>query len=128
MPLLPEHLHFILRLPEYETDYSIRIASIKAQFTKAYLTAKQGNGFGSGRRSRGERTVWQHRFWEHMIRNEDDFRRHVEYIHFNPVKHELVDRAQDWPYSSFHRYVRKGVYPLDWGGCKADFNNGRFGE
>ena len=63
-----------------------------------------------------EGTVWHRRFWEHAIRDEDDFRFHVDYIHYNPVKHKLVKRVKDWPYSTFHRYVRMGIYSEDWGG------------
>ena len=62
-----------------------------------------------------ERGIWQRRFWEHLIRNERDFRHHVEYIHFNPVKHGLVRQVSDWPHSSFHRFVAREVYPADWG-------------
>lgn len=62
-----------------------------------------------------ERAVWQKRFWEHQIRDEEDFNKHLDYIHYNPVKHGLVSRVRDWPFSSFHRYVDRGLYPLDWG-------------
>ena len=75
----------------------------------------------------GEVALWQRRFWEHTIRDEKDFERHVDYIHFNPVKHGLVERVRDWPYSSFHRYVREGVLPDDWGG-DAGQTPGNFGE
>ena len=68
------------------------------------------------RNGRGERGIWQRRFWEHLIRNERDYARHVEYCYINPVKHALVGRVQDWPYSSFHRDVRAGIFPLDWAG------------
>ena len=63
-----------------------------------------------------ERGLWQRRYWEHLVRDEDDFRHHVDYIHFNPVRHGLVVSARDWPYSSFHRFVRDGIYPMEWGG------------
>ena len=75
----------------------------------------------------GDLTLWQRRFWEHTIRNERDFARHVDYIHFNPVKHGLVSRVSDWPHSSFHRYVHEGVLPLDWGGDMGE-GEGNFGE
>jgi putative transposase len=65
---------------------------------------------------RGERGIWQRRYWEHLIRDEEDYRRHVDYIHWNPVKHGWVERVADWPYSSFHKYVRQGVYSWEWVG------------
>ena len=68
---------------------------------------------------RGERGVWQRRYWEHLIRDERDFTRHVDYIHSNTVKHGWVKRVEDWPYSSFHAYVRRGIYPADWA-CSSD--------
>ena len=68
------------------------------------------------RRAKGERGIWQRRYWEHTLRDEDDFSRHADYIHYNPVKHGYVTRVEDWPYSSFHRLVRLGMYPIDWGG------------
>ena len=72
--------------------------------------------------------IWQKRFWEHVIRDEDDFKKHVEYVHYNPVKHGLANRVQDWPYSSFHEYVKKGVYPSNWG-TGIDFSDSeQFGE
>ena len=68
------------------------------------------------RQQRGERGIWQRRFWEHLIRDERDFAAHVDYVHFNPVKHGWVTRVQDWPYSTFHRYVNQSVLPMDWAG------------
>ena len=79
------------------------------------------------RHPNGELALWQRRFWEHTIRTDDDFARHVDYIHFNPVKHGLVSRVLDWPYSSFHRYVRHGLLPKDWGGEMRD-DGSRYGE
>jgi putative transposase len=67
------------------------------------------------RKSRRERGIWQRRFWEHLLRDQTDFNRHVDYIHWNPVKHGWVERVRDWPYSSFRRYVEQGVYPESWG-------------
>ena len=113
--LMPDHLHFIMRLPEDDSNYSIRISAIKARFTKSILKSNNNDTKCCAlKRGKGERTVWQHRFWEHMIRDEDDFRCHVEYIHYNPVKHGLVSNVKDWPWSSFHRYVRDGIYSSDW--------------
>jgi putative transposase len=72
------------------------------------------------RRRRNERGIWQRRFWEHLIRNDDDYRRHMDYIHYNPVKHGYVDRPKDWRHSSFHQLAERGVYTLDWSGVKSD--------
>jgi putative transposase len=77
--------------------------------------------------ARRERGIWQRRYWEHAIRDDADLERHVDYIHFNPVKHGHVSRVCDWPHSSFHRYVARGVLPLDWGGRVRD-TTGAFGE
>ena len=110
--VLPEHLHALLTLPADDSDFSNRWRCIKARFSRALprmAVARSGS-----RVRKHERTVWQRRFWEHVIRDEDDYARHVEYIHYNPVKHGHVPRAADWPYSSFHRYVREGVYPIHW--------------
>jgi putative transposase len=68
------------------------------------------------RQRRQERGIWQRRYWEHLIRNEQDYAFHMDYIHINPVKHNLVVQVRDWPYSTFHRMVEKGIYPQDWGG------------
>ena len=114
--LLPDHIHCIITLPETDSDYSTRWRAMKGNFSRLY---RQSNDIEDipqsiSRKQRRELPVWQRRFWEHMIRNDDDFSRHVEYIHFNPVKHKLVSNPYDWPWSSFHRYVRKGIYPKDW--------------
>jgi len=74
-----------------------------------------------------EKGIWQRRYWEHAIRDDADFERHVDYIHFNPVRHGLVARVRDWSFSSFHRYVKQGRLPLDWGGDLRDIP-GHFGE
>ena len=79
------------------------------------------------RASRGERGIWQRRYWEHTIRDENDYARHIDYVHINPVKHGLAARVSDWPYSSFHRMVRDGIYPEDWAGDVAGLD-GEFGE
>jgi putative transposase len=114
--LLPDHLHCIWTLPEGESNHSTHWRRIKEQFTRTYLDA--GGAEGNRRESRlrhGERAVWQRRFWEHTCRDQDDLNRCIDYIHWNPVKHGLVERVRDYPWSSFHRYVEHGVYPLDWG-------------
>ena len=114
--LLPEHLHCIWTLPEGDANYGVRWKNIKRFFTKGYLK-KIGLGVArnASRQRRGEAAIWQRRFWEHTIRDEADLNRHIDYIHYNPVKHGLVRSVSDWPWSSFHRYVRMGVYDRDWG-------------
>ena len=82
----------------------------------------------NSRKQKNEGSVWQRRFWEHEIRNEADFINHVDYIHYNPVKHGLVQFVKDWPFSTFHRYVKEGVYPEDWGGCRSDEESHGYGE
>lgn len=118
--LLPDHLHCLWTLPPGEHDFSTRWRKIKEAFTRAFLAAGGREGAPApGQKRKGQHGVWQPRFWEHTIRDEDDFGRHLDYIHFNPVKHELVRCAHDWPYSSFHRWVRAGIYEADWCcGCR----------
>jgi putative transposase len=110
--ILPEHLHAIWTLPSGDPDYSGRWRRIKAHFTHRLVAA----GAPVERRRNGEYALWQRRFWEHTIRDETDFERHVDYVHFNPVRHKLVSRVCDWPYSSFHVYVRRGLLSADWAG------------
>jgi len=112
--ILPDHLHCIWTLPDEDADFSSRWKKIKARFSRQCPHPYRQQP-SSSRRSKGEHAIWQRRFWEHQIRNETDFRYHVDYIHYNPVKHGLVDSPQGWPYSSFHRYVKDGVYPAEWG-------------
>jgi putative transposase len=127
--LLPDHLHCIWTLPEGDADFSKRWGLIKAGFSKRTRSVfYEENLRSSSRRRHKESTVWQRRFWEHRIRDEQDFERHVNYIHYNPVKHGLVKRARDWPYSTFHRYVKESVYPVDWGGGEAAYPVDGFGE
>ncbi len=110
--VLPDHLHAIWTLPVDDADFSSRWKRIKASFTRRLVVA----GVPVARHSNGEYALWQRRFWEHTIRDERDFERHIDYVHFNPVKHGLVSRVGDWPHSSFHRYVRQGLLPSDWAG------------
>jgi putative transposase len=114
--LLPDHLHAVFTLPQGDADYSLRWRRIKEDFIEQYLAGGGAEGDLSGsRRRRKERGIWQRRFWEHTIADEDDLARHVDYIHYNPVKHGLVTRAADWEFSSFHRWVLRGDYSPDWG-------------
>ena len=113
--ILPDHLHTIWTLPDGDDDFSTRWRDIKAAFTKRYLDAGGIEAARSASRvARRNRGVWQRRFWEHLIRDADDFRRHVEYIHFNPVKHRRARCPHAWPHSSFGRWVRRGDLRPDW--------------
>ena len=109
--ILPDHLHCIWTLPSGDADFSTRWHDIKARFA---AQIPRGERLSARRLQKGERGIWQRRFWEHVIRDEADYERHVDYIHYNPVKHGHVTRVADWPYSSFHRYVERGIYNLDW--------------
>ena len=114
--LLPDHIHMIWQLPEKDSDFSNRVSVLKRRFSKSY-TEKYGLSIPKdpSRSKRREVTIWQRRFWEHYIRDTDDLHRHIDYIHYNPVKHGLVKRVCDWSVSSFHDYARAGLYDLDWG-------------
>jgi putative transposase len=111
--VLPDHLHCIWTLPENAADFGKRWNLVKANFSRAIPPGTTEPVSGS-RQRRGERAIWQRRFWEHQIRDDRDYKNHVDYIHFNPVKHGYCARAGDWPFSSFHKFVRNGVYPPDW--------------
>lgn len=109
--VLPDHLHCLWRLPEGDADNAIRWRQIKSVFS---TSIPKGEGVRASRVSKGERGVWQRRFWEHLVTDEDDLQRHVDYIHINPVKHGHAARASDWPYSSIHRDIRAGDLRADW--------------
>jgi putative transposase len=121
--VLPDHMHVIMTLPSNDFGFPIRMSLIKRRFT----TAIAKTGVAVARYQNREPALWQRRFWEHTVRDEADFSRHVDYIHFNPVKHGLVTRVRDWPYSSFHRFVRLGILPEDWAGDSSEYRAG-FGE
>lgn len=120
--VLPDHLHTLWTLPDGDTDYPLRWQAIKAMFTHMLIR----RGVALARDARGEYALWQRRYWEHTIRDASDLQRHVDYIHINPVKHGLVTRTRDWPHSSFHRFVRRGLVPPDWGASGP--LEGKFGE
>nr|WP_298116502.1 transposase [uncultured Pseudomonas sp.] len=122
--LLPDHLHCLWQLPEGDTDYSRRWSMIK-RLTSQAMPELSGS-ISLSRNLRRESGLWQRRFWEHRIRDEQDYRQHLDYLHWNPVRHALVERVADWPWSSYHRLVREGIYPADWGGCGEVL--GAFGE
>ena len=121
--VLPDHMHAVWTLPAGDADYSGRWKAIKIAFAKALPKVER---LSSVRVARGERGIWQRRFWEHTLRGEQDYAAHVDYVHINPVKHGLVTRVRDWPHSSFHRFVASGVYAADWAGQSA--NNLSVGE
>jgi len=111
--VLPDHLHCVIELPPDDADFASRWRLIKMAFSKAMPKTER---LSRVRARRGERGIWQRRYWEHLIRDEADFRAHMDYVHINPVKHGLVKCLADWPYSTFHRLVDKGIYPQDWAG------------
>ena len=110
--VLPDHMHCIWTLPPGDTDYTLRWRLIKAAFSKTLPRIERRSKV---RIARGERGLWQRRFWEHTLRDERDYVAHMDYVHFNPVKHGYAKKVADWPYSTFHRYVTQGIYPQDWG-------------
>lgn len=136
--LLPDHLHCLWTLPDGDADFSTRLRKIKESFTRAYLTASDTwaeSEISIGQQSKGLRGVWQQRFWEHTIRDETDFGHHLDYIHFNPIKHELAPCAHAWPYSTFSKWVALGLYDSQWCcSCRGDstalpdFSGRKFGE
>lgn len=117
--VLPEHLHCIWQLPPQNANYPQRWKEIKKYFTQGVNQA----GIHLEKNNKGEYNLWQRRYWEHTIRDERDFENHVNYIHYNPVKHGYVKRVKDWPYSSFHQYVRKEIISEDWGGVEIEEKN-----
>jgi putative transposase len=121
--VLPEHLHAVWSLPPDDCDYSMRWNQIKGGFSRR---VPKGERVSKSRSSKGERGIWQRRFWEHLIRDDADLERHVNYVHYNPVKHGHVRRVIDWPFSSFHRFVCRDWLSADWG-CGGDFGD-EYGE
>jgi len=122
--ILPDHIHALWALPDGDADFSSRWSLIKSGFSRGLDPAQVRSTSKVAKREKG---IWQRRYWEHAIRDETDFERHVDYIHFNPVKHGHVARVADWPHSSFHRYVERGLLAADWGGDMRDIQ-GPFGE
>ncbi len=122
--VLPDHMHCIWTLPEGDADFPGRWLAIKKQFSQALPPTEYRTPVMI---ARGERGVWQRRYWEHTIRDEDDYAAHMDYVHFNPVKHGLVSKAADWPHSTFRHAVTKGLYPAQWA-PEAGVMEGTFGE
>jgi putative transposase len=113
--LLPDHLHTIWNMPKDDDDFSIRWSMINRRFTQQWLTQHQPSVQLTARmQHKREPGVWQRRFWEHLIRDQADMANHMDYIHYNPVKHGLVECPHDWPHSTFHRWVKEGAYRTDW--------------
>lgn len=124
MVILPDHLHALWTLPEDDGDYPTRWMLIKAGFSRRIAPGERRN---VSRISKGERGIWQRRYWEHLIQDEQDYARHVDYIHYNPVKHGHVQRASDWSYSSIHQHIAAGFINEDWGVETLD-EDAKFGE
>ena len=123
--IMPEHLHMIWELPIGDANYSLRWKKIKALFTKSIIKA----GLELSRTKHNECRLWQRRFWEHMIKDESDLENHVNYIHYNPIKHGLVEELRDWPHSLFHYYVQSGRICEGWGSSRPSIVDGVcFGE
>jgi putative transposase len=123
--VLPDHLHALWTLPDDDADFATRWMLIKAGFSRHI---PGGERRSPSRVGKGERGIWQRRYWEHLIRDEGDYRRHVDYIHYNPVKHGYVPCAADWPHSSIHRYIREGAIGRDWGGGMCAGDEAGYGE
>jgi putative transposase len=115
--VLPEHLHCIIELQPGDANYATIWRLIKMGFSKALPRTER---LSAVRTRRGERGIWQRRYWEHLIRDERDYQAHMDYVHINPLKHGLVGHVADWPYSTFHRRVAEGIYPANWAGGNED--------
>ena len=117
--VLPDHVHCIWTMPADDADFSLRWREIKSRFSRKVINRET---ITDSRIRRKERGIWQRRFWEHLIRNEQDYQHHMDYTHYNPVKHGYVDSPGEWPYSSFHTLAERGFYPPDWSGGKTDID------
>jgi putative transposase len=127
--LLPDHLHCIWTLPEGDADFSRRWSLIKHRVSLVCADEyKQNKWITSSKKKRRESTLWQRRFWEHQIRDQTDFDRHLDYIHYNPVKHGLCGRPGLWPYSTLHRYIKEEKYSCDWAADHSNIEDGEYGE
>ncbi|MGZ8272172.1 MAG: REP-associated tyrosine transposase, partial [Methylophilus sp.] len=111
--VLPEHMHCVIELPEDDSDFAKRWMLIKMLFSRGIPKNEKRSNVRIKRRERG---IWQRRYWEHLIKDEKDYRAHMDYVHINPVKHGLVKQVKDWPYSTFHKLVERDIYAQDWGG------------
>ncbi|SEP08696.1 transposase [Nitrosovibrio sp. Nv6] len=126
MVILPDHLHALWTMTEGDADFSMRWMLIKAGFSRLI---PKGEPCNASRQMKGERGIWQRRYWEHLIRDDRDFARHVNYIHYNPVKHGHAHKVADWRHSTFHEYVQRGIYSSEWAGAiTTDATGNGFGE
>ncbi len=121
--VLPDHIHSLWALPQDDSDFSTGWSLIKSSFSRGLDPRSRSEG----KIVKREKGIWQRRYWEHAIRDDADLERHADYVHFNPVKHGYVKHVADWPHSSFHRYVDRGLLDPDWGGDMGDIQ-GAFGE
>ena len=122
--ILPDHIHALWQLPKGDSDYASRWSLFKSTFSRKLPPAVTRSASKISKREKG---IWQRRYWEHTIRDDADLERHVDYIHYNPVKHGFAAGVADWPHSSFHRYVTEGILPADWAGDLRELS-GKFGE
>ncbi len=113
--VLPAHLHALWQLPSHDADYPTRWRLIKERFTKAWVKRHGPTNPNASRLAKGEQALWQRRYWEHLIRDDEDLGPHLDYIHLNPVHHGLADAPKNWPHSSFAAWVAEGVYEAGWG-------------
>jgi putative transposase len=119
--VLPDHMHCVIELPDGDADFATRWMLMKMIFSRSLPKTEYRSHVRVKNRERG---IWQRRYWEHLIRDEADFAAHMDYVHINPVKHGVVTRVADWPYSTFHKLVEAGVYPADWaGGVDIEMNH-----
>lgn len=125
MVVLPDHLHAIWTLPENDKDFSTRWMLIKSGFSRRLPASERRN---RSRASKGERGIWQRRFWEHLVRDEKDYDHHVNYIHYNPVKHGYVAKPVDWRHSSIHRFIAEGILSPHWAVGDQQEADNRYGE
>ena len=122
--ILPEHLHMLMKLPNQDIEYPVRIRLLKSYFSYQVQSNEEKN---KSRLKKQERSIWQRRYWEHAIRDEKDYENHLNYIYYNPVKHGYVKTPAEWPYSSLHRDIKLGLYPENWT-CEHQPENMSFGE
>ena len=122
--ILPDHVHLMMTLPSDDSNYSQRLGFIKSYFSRQIELFEP---VSVSRKNKRERGIWQRRFWEHVIRDELDYSRHLDYIHYNPVKHGYVSKPSEWQYSSIHRYINLGIIPQDWA-SHGEASNQLFGE
>ena len=122
MVVMPDHFHLLMTLPPDDADFSHRIGAIKSAFSRSLPRIEY---VSPSREAKQERGIWQRRFWEHLIRDGRDYANHVDYIHINPVKHGYTKRAVDWPHSSIHRFIERGIVDANWA---TSVDDGRYGE